>query len=175
MDLHERRFLTASDRAYLEEIELALVRVHGVPAERAGEAVRQVAREIQRHRTQGDRTPADALFACGGAGGHAEVIAALLVAPRAPKRVSLALLALLAAVAGLLGMRVVLALAFRRLEPVQIGWVDTTLAIVVVAVILGASRARPVAGSVRADKLAWDRARPRRRARPRCDRPPARA
>jgi hypothetical protein len=142
LDVHERRFLTTSDLAYLEEIELALVRVHGVPAERAGEALRPVARELQRHRTRGDRTAAAPLLAYGGAAGHAEVIAALLIAPRAPKRSSLALLALLAAVAGLLGMRVVLALAFRRSAPVRIGWVDLTLVIAVVAVILGAARSR---------------------------------
>ncbi len=153
MDLHERRFLTARDLAYLEEIELALVRVHGVSAERAGEAIRPVARELQRHRTRGDRTPAAPLFACGGAGGHAEVIAALLVAPREPKHASLALLALLAAVAGLLGMRVVLALVFRRLEPVRIGGVDLTLAVVVVTVILGAARSRWLAG--RLDRIPW--------------------
>lgn len=153
MDLHERRFLTANDLAYLEEIELALVRVHGIPAERASEAVRQIAREVQRHRTRGDRTPAAPLFQCGGAAGHAEVIAALLVAPRAPKRSSLAFLALLAAAAGLLGMRVLLALIFRRLEPVRIGGVDLALAVVVVAVILGASRSRWLPG--RLGRIPW--------------------
>ena len=142
MDVHERRFLTTSDLAYLEQIEVALVRVHGVSLERAGDAVRQVARELQRHRTRGEEEPAASLFAYGGAGAHAEVIAAMLVAPRGPRRASLAILAFLAAVAGLLGMRVVLALAFRRPEPLQIGWIDVTLAIVVVSVILGASRSR---------------------------------
>jgi hypothetical protein len=77
----------------------------------------------------------------------------LLVAPREPKHASLALLALLAAVAGLLGMRVVLALVFRRLEPVRIGGVDLTLAVVVVTVILGAARSRWLAG--RLDRIPW--------------------
>jgi hypothetical protein len=153
VELHERRFLTARDLAYLEEIEVALVRVHGIPAARAGEAMRELARELQRHRVRGDRTPAAPLFACGGATEHAEMIAALLVRPDAPKRASLALLALLAAVAGLLGMRVVLALVFRRLEPVRIGGVDLTLAIVVVAVILGASRSRWLPG--RLGRIPW--------------------
>ncbi|MGI8857942.1 MAG: hypothetical protein ACR2JW_19565 [Thermomicrobiales bacterium] len=153
MDLHERRFLTARDLAYLEEIELTLVRVHGITAERAGGAVRQVARELQRARTLGNRTPPGTLFACDSARAHAEVIAALLVAPRGPNRISLALLALLAAVAGLLGMRVMLALVFRRLEPVRIGWVEITLAIVVVLVILGVARSRWLPG--RLGRINW--------------------
>lgn len=142
LDLHERRFLTADDLAYLEAIELALVRLHGISAERAGGAVRPVAREIQRARTLGKRTPAAALFAQRGASIHAEALAALLVAPRTHGRASLGALALLAAIAGLLGMRVLLAVVFRRFAPIQIGWVDVTLALVVVMVILGATRSQ---------------------------------
>jgi len=140
MELHERRFLTAADMAYLEEVEVALVRVHRVSPERANRAIRAVARELQQARTLGDGAVPTALLPYGGAAAHAEVLAALLVTPRAPTRISLAMLALLAAVAGLLGMRVVLALVFRRFEPMRIGWIDVTLAIVVVGVILGAAR-----------------------------------
>jgi len=140
VDIHERRFLTTDDLAYLEAIELTLVRVHGIPPERAGGAVRPLARELQHLRALGDRTPPSLHFAFGGAAAHAEVVAAVLITPKTPGRFSLAMLALLAAVAGLLGMRVLLALIFRRIEPVRIGWVDVTLAIVVVAAILGASR-----------------------------------
>lgn len=142
MDIHDRRFLTAEDLSYLEQIEMALVRAHGVPSERAGGVVRQVARDLHRARVLGDRRPPSPLFAYGGASAHAEVLAAMLVPPRLPSRISLALLALLAAFAGLLGMRVLLAVAFRRFEPVRIGWIDVTLAIVVVAVVLGAARSR---------------------------------
>lgn len=140
MELHERRFLTADDMAYLEEVEVALVRVHHVAPERANRAVRMVGRELQHARARGEGGTPSALLPFGGASAHAEVLAALLVPPHAPTRVSLAALALLAAVAGLLGMRVVLALIFRRFEPVRIGWIDVTLAVVVVGVILGAAR-----------------------------------
>lgn len=142
MDLHERRFLTADDLAYLEEIELTLVRAHGVPHERAGGAVRRIAQDLHHARVLGDRRPPASVFAAGCASAHAEVLAAMLVAPKVPSRTSLASLALLAAVSGLLGMRVLLALAFRRFEPLRIGWVDITLALVVVGVIMGAARSR---------------------------------
>lgn len=155
MDLHERRFLTAEDLAYLEQIEVTLVRAHGISPARAGGAVRQIARDLHRARALGDRTPPASLLAYGGARAHAEVLAAMLVAPRAPSRASLALLALLAAVAGLLGMRVVLAVVFRRFEPVRIGWVDVTLAIVVVAVILGAARTRWLPGRLGRTNWFW--------------------
>lgn len=153
MELHERRFLTADDMAYLEEVEVALVRMHRLSPERANRAVRVVARELQYARTQGERGAPRALLPYGGASAHAEVLAALLVPPRAPTRISLALLALLAAVAGLLGMRVVLALVFRRFEPVRIGWIDVTLAVVVVGVILGAARSLRLPG--RLARINW--------------------
>lgn len=148
LELHERRFLTADDLAYLESVEVALVRTHGIPVERASAAVRQVARVLQRTRVGGEGLPAAALFGQHDARGHAEAIAAMLLAPRARSPWSLALLALLAAIAGLLGMRVVLALIFRRFEPVRIGWVDVTLAAAVVAVILGAERSRRLPGAL---------------------------
>lgn len=142
MELHERRFLSADDLAYLAAMEVALVRVHGIPNERAGGAVRQVARELQRARTRGNQAAAASLFGQRSAPAHAEAVAALLLAPKMHGRASLAALALLAAVAGLLGMRVLLALVFRRFAPVQIGWLDVLLALVVVCAILGATRSR---------------------------------
>lgn len=140
MDIHERRFLTADDRAYLDEIELTLARVYHIPPERIGVVVRALGREVQRERARGDQTPATIRYPYGGATGHAEVLAALLVAPRPPSRIFLAVLALMGAVAGLLGMRVLLALVFRNFSPVHLGWLDGVLAVIVVGVILGAAR-----------------------------------
>ncbi len=140
MDLHERRFLTADDRTYLDEIEVTLARVYHIPPERSGVVVRVLAREVQRDRARGDQTPATVRYPYGGAKGHAEVLAALLIAPRPPSRLFLGVLALMGAVAGLLGMRVLLALVFRNFAPVRVGWLDIALAVVVVGVILGASR-----------------------------------
>ncbi len=140
MDLHERRFLTADDRAYLDEIELTLARVYRIPPERVGAVVRDLGHEMQHARMRGDRRPPGALLPYGGAARHAEMLAALLVAPRPPSRVFLGLLALMGAAAGLLGMRVLLALVFRDFAPVRIGWLDIVLAATVVGVILGAAR-----------------------------------
>ncbi|GEM_PF-5472360 len=140
MDIHERRFLTADDRTYLDEIELTLARVYSIPPERVGVTVRALGRELQRVRARGDQRPPDAHFPYGGAAQHAEILAALLVSPRPRSRLFLGLLALMGAAAGLLGMRVLLALAFRNFTPVRIGWLDILLAIVVVSVILRASR-----------------------------------
>jgi len=140
MDLHERRFLTAADRTYLDEIEVTLARVYHIPPERVGVVVRALGREVQHARTQGDQTPTAGRYPYGGAAGHAEVLAALLVAPRPPSPIFLAALALMGAAAGLLGMRVLLALVFRNFAPVHLGWLDLLLAVVVVGVILGASR-----------------------------------
>lgn len=140
MDLHERRFLTVADRAYLDEIEVTLARVYHIPPERIVVVVRALGREMQRERARGDRTPTAIRYSYGGATGHAEALAALLIAPRPPSRIFLAALALMGAAAGLLGMRVLLALAFRNFAPVHLGWLDLLLAVVVVGVILGASR-----------------------------------
>lgn len=140
MDIHERRFLTVADRAYLDEIELTLARVYGIPPERGAIVVREIGRELRRARAQGDQRPITAHFPYGGAAGHAEVLALLLAPPRPPSRFFLGLLALMGAAAGLLGMRVILALLFRNFAPVRIGWLDIALAVVVVSVILGAAR-----------------------------------
>ncbi len=140
MDLHERRFLTADDRTYLDEIELTLARVYHLPPERIGLVVRALGREVQRDRAQGDHTPVALRYPYGGAAGHAEVLAALLVTPRPPSRIFLGVLALMGAAAGLLGMRVFLALVFRNFRPVHIGWLDIALAVIVVGVILVAAR-----------------------------------
>jgi len=140
VDLHERRFLTTTDRAYLEDIEVALVRVHGVAPERATRAVRPLVVAVRRQRATGSQTPTTAFFGYGSAGAHAEALAALLVAPRASGTASLALLGLLAAVAGLLGIRAALGLAFRRFEPVRVGTIDLSLAVLVVIVILAIAR-----------------------------------
>jgi hypothetical protein len=140
VDLHERRFLTADDRAYLDAVEIALVRVHGIPAGRAADEIRGVARELNRQRMVGaDGAPAS-LFIHGGPEAHAEALAALLTQPRGPTRWSLASLALLAAVAGLLGMRVVLGVVLRQFGPVRIGWTDVTLAACIVGGVLVAAR-----------------------------------
>ncbi len=140
MDLHERRFLTADDRAYLDAVEVALVRVHGIPSARAASAIRGAAVELNRKRMIGEGAPPASLFMHGGPEAHAEALAALMTQPRGPTRWSLASLALLAAVAGLLGMRVVLGIAFRRFDPVRIGWTDVTLAVCIVGGILIAAR-----------------------------------
>lgn len=144
MDAHERRFTTADDRAYLDALEVALVRVHGIGADRAGGVVREVAAEMNRRRMAGARGASASLFPFGGAAGHAEALAALMTPPRGPARWSLAALAFLAAVAGLLGMRVALGVALRRFEPVRIGWTDVTLAAFIVGAILVAARTRRV-------------------------------
>ncbi|MHB8645942.1 MAG: hypothetical protein ACYDAR_09170 [Thermomicrobiales bacterium] len=140
MDIHERRFLTADDRAYLDDVELTLARVYRIPPERVGVAVRALGREIQRVRARGDQQPTGAHFPYGGAAAHAEILAAMLVTPRPRSGLFLGLLALMGAAAGLLGTRVLLALVFRNFTPIGIGWLDIVLAIVVVSVILGASR-----------------------------------
>jgi hypothetical protein len=140
MDAHERRFLTADDRAYLDAVEVALVRVHGIPSGQAAGAIRGAAAELNRQRMVGARGAPASFFVHGGAAEHAEALAALLTQPRGPARGSLAALALLAALAGLLGMRVVLGVAFRRFDPVRIGWTDVTLAVCIVGAILVAAR-----------------------------------
>ncbi len=140
MDAHERRFISTEDRAYLDEIEVALVRAHGIGQERAGSVVQEIAAELNRRRMVGTRGASAALFPFGGAAGHAEALAALMTPPRGPARWSLAALAFLAAVAGLLGMRIVLGVVFRRFEPVRIGWTDATLAAFIVGAILLAAR-----------------------------------
>lgn len=140
MDLHERRFLTADDRTYLDEIELTLAHVYHLPPERIGLVVRALGREMQRERVQGDHTLVAVRYPYGGAAGHAEVLAALLITPRPPSRIFLSVLALMGAAAGLLGMRVFLALVFRNFTPVHIGWIDIVLAVIVVGVILVAAR-----------------------------------
>lgn len=140
MDIHERRFLTADDRAYLDEVELTLAHAYGIPPERAAMAIREIGRELRRARAQGDRRPIIAHFPYGGVAGHAEALAVLLAPPRPSSGAFLCVLALMGAVAGLLGMRVVLALVFRDFAPVRIGWLDSTLAVIVVGVILGAAR-----------------------------------
>ena len=140
MEVHERRFLTANDRQYLDEVELTLARVYRIPPERAGTVARALGRDLQRMRARGDQTPPGVQFPYGGAAGHAEALAALIVAPQPPSLVFLGLLALMGAAAGLLGMRVLLALVFRDFAPVHIGWLDIALAGVVVGVILGAAQ-----------------------------------
>lgn len=152
MDAHERRFITAEDRAYLDALEVALVRVHGVGAERAGNVVREIAAEINRRRLMGTRGATAALFPFGGAAGHAEALAALLTPPRGPARWSFAALAFLAAVAGLLGTRVLLGVLLRRFEPVRIGWTDATLAVFIIAAMLVTARMRRV---MRLGARAW--------------------
>ena len=140
MEVHERRFLTANDRQYLDEVELTLARVYRIPPERAGTVARALGRDLQRMRARGDQTPPGVQFPYGGAAGHAEALAALIVVPHPPSLVFLGLLALMGAAAGLLGMRVLLALVFRDFAPVHIGWLDIALAGVVVGVILGAAQ-----------------------------------
>ncbi len=140
MEVHERRFLTTNDRQYLDDIELTLARVYRIPPERAGMVVRALGRDLQRMRARGDQTPPGIQFPYGGAAGHAEALAALIVAPRPPSPVFLGLLALMGAAAGLLGMRVLLALVFRDFAAVRIGWLDIALAVVVVGIILGAAQ-----------------------------------
>jgi hypothetical protein len=140
MDVHERRFLTADDRAYLDAVEVALMRVHGIPPGRAAGAIRRAAAALNRQRMAGGRGAPASLFVHGGPQAHAEALAALLTQPRGPTRLSLAALALLAAAAGLLGMRVVLGVVFRQFGPVRIGWTDVTLAVCIVGGILVAAR-----------------------------------
>ncbi len=140
MDLHERRFLTTDDRKYLDDIELTLAHVYRIPPERIAMVVREIGGELRRARARGDQQPTGAHFPYGGAAGHAEAVAALLVTPRPSSPFFLGLLALMGAAAGLLGMRVLLALIFRNFAPVHIGWLDILLAAVVVGVILGAAR-----------------------------------
>jgi hypothetical protein len=140
MDLHERRFLMADDRAYLDEIELTLARVYHIPPERIAVVVRELGHEIQHARMRGDRRPPGLLLPYGGAAKQSEILAALLTSPRPTSRLFLGLLALMGAAAGLFGMRVLLALVFRDFAPVRIGWLDVVLAAGVVGVILGAAR-----------------------------------
>ncbi len=140
MDVHERRFLTTNDRQYLDDVELTLARVYRIPPERAGTVVRALGRDLQRMRARGDQTPPGVQFPYGGAVGHAEALAALIVAPIPPSPVFPGLLVLMSAGSGLLGMRVLLALLFRDFAPVRIGWLDIALAVVVVGVILGAAQ-----------------------------------
>lgn len=140
MDLHERRFLTADDRRYLDDVELALARTYRIPPEQVAMVVRELGGALRRARTRGDQRPASIHFPYGGAVAHAEALAALLIPPRPPSRIFLALLAVMGAAAGLLGMRVLLAVVFRNFAPVRIGWLDVLLAAVVVSVILSASR-----------------------------------
>jgi len=140
MDVHERRFLTTDDRQYLDNVELTLTRVYRLPPERAGAIVRTLGRDLQRLRARGDQTPPGVQYPYGGPAGHAEALAALIIAPQPPSPVFLGLLALMGAAAGLLGMRVLLALAFRDFSPVRVGWLDLMLAVVVVGVILGAAQ-----------------------------------
>lgn len=140
MDIHERRFLTADDRAYLDEVEVALARVYRIPPERVGVAIRALGGELRRVRGRGDQKPATVHFPYGGPAAHAEIVAALLAPPRPRSRAFVGLLALMGAAAGLLGMRVVLALVFRNFSAVRVGWLDITLVLVVVSVTLGATR-----------------------------------
>jgi len=140
MDVHERRFLTTDDRQYLDNVELTLTRVYRLPPERAGAIVRTLGRDLQRLRARGDQTPPGVQYPYGGPAGHAEALAALIIAPQPPSPVFLGLLALMGAAAGLLGMRVLLALASRDFAPVRVGWLDLMLAVVVVGVILGAAQ-----------------------------------
>lgn len=140
MELYERRFLTAADLRYLEDIELSLVRMHGIAPERVAPIIRPIVADLQRERIAGSAVAAALIFAYVSPTEHAEALAALLIQPRAPSGLSLASLALMAAVAGLLGMRVVLAFAFRRFDDVRIGLIDVTLAVVVVGVILLTAR-----------------------------------
>jgi len=140
MDVHERRFLTTHDRQYLDDLELTLARAYRIPPERAGSVVRALGRDLQRMRARGDQTPPGVQFPYGGAAGHAEALAALIIAPQPPSPVFFGLVALMGAAAGLLGMRVLLALAFWDFAPVRVGWLDLTLAVIVVGVILGAAQ-----------------------------------
>lgn len=140
MDVHERRFLTTKDRQYLDDVELTLARVYHIPPERAGEIVRALGRDLRQMRARGDQTPPGVQFPYGGAVGHAEALAALIVAPQPPSPVSLGLLSLMGAVAGLLGMRVVLAVIFRDFAPLRIGWLDIALTVIIVGVILSAAQ-----------------------------------
>lgn len=140
MDVHERRFLTADDRRYLDDVELALTRTYRIPPERAAMIVRELSGALRRARTRGDRQSANVHFSYGGAAAHAEALAALLLSPRPPSRVFLGVLALMGTAAGLLGMRVLLAVVFRNFAPVRIGWLDVLLGAVVVSAILCASR-----------------------------------
>src|SRR5690242_7575867 len=78
MDLHERRFLMADDRAYLDEIELTLARVYHIPPERIAVVVRELGHEIQHARMRGDRRPPGLLLPYGGAAKQSEILAALL-------------------------------------------------------------------------------------------------
>jgi hypothetical protein len=155
MDIHERRFLTADDRAYLDEIELTLARAYDIPRERAAAVVREIGREVRRARAQGDRQPITAHFPYGGAAAHAEALAVLLAPPRPPSGIFFGVLALMGAVAGLLGMRVVLALVFRDFAPVRIGWLDVTLAAAVVGVVLGGMRSARLPQSVGPAHWLW--------------------
>jgi len=155
MDAHERRFLTADDRAYLDAVEVALVRVHGIPPGRAAGAIRGAAGTLNRRRMAGEHGAPASFFVHGGPQAHAEAIAALLTQPRGPTRWSLAGLALLAAVAGLLGMRVVLGVVFRQFDPVRIGWTDVTLAICIVGGILIAARWTRLWGWIGVRAWAW--------------------
>ncbi|MGI8689139.1 MAG: hypothetical protein ACR2M3_11230 [Thermomicrobiales bacterium] len=140
MDVHERRFLTTNDRQYLDNVELTLTRVYRLPPEHAGAVVRALGRDLQRMRARNDQTPPGVHFPYGGAAGHAEALAALIVAPPPPSPIFFGFLALMGSAAGLLGMRVLLALAFRDFAPVRIGWLDIALAVIVVCVILGAAQ-----------------------------------
>lgn len=140
MDERDKPFLTMADREYLEAVFLALERVHHVPPDRAAAAVRRLAADIHRRRMGGQIAPPERLFSYGSVAAQSETLAALLIEPKTPKRVSLALLALLAAVAGVLGMRVLLALVFRRWEPVGIGGVEITLVVGVVGVVLALAK-----------------------------------
>ena len=142
VDTHERRFLTAADRKYVEELELALARVHHLPQRWTYDEVRAVVSDLNHRRARGDSARAEVVFPYGGAAAHAEVIAALRTTPRPTSPLSLAGLALLAAVAGLLGVRVALALVFRRVGPVSVGPLDVLLAVTVVGVILAGARYR---------------------------------
>jgi hypothetical protein len=153
MDVHERRFLTADDRRYLDDVELALARTYRIPPERVAMIVRELSGALRRARTRGDRQPANVHFPYGGAAAHAEALAALLLPPRPPSRIFLGLLALMGAAAGLLGMRVLLAVVFRNFAPVRIGWLDVLLGAVVVSVILGASRSARL--PIRPGPLNW--------------------
>jgi hypothetical protein len=140
MDVHERRFLTAEDRKYLDDVELALARTYRIPPERVMTVVRELASALRHARSRGDQQPTSVHFPYGGAAAHAEALAALLISPRPPSRLFLGVLALMGAAAGLLGMRVLLAVIFRNFAPVRIGWLDILLSVVVVGVVLGATR-----------------------------------
>ncbi len=140
MDVHERRFLTAEDRKSLDDVELALARTYCIPPERVMIVVRELAGELRHARSRGNQQPTSVHFPYGGAAAHAEALAALLVPPRPPSRLFLGALALMGAAAGLLGMRVLLAVVFRDFAPVRIGWLDVLLGVIVIGIILGATR-----------------------------------